>query len=216
MPTRQRRVEQAAQTRQALIDAARRLFAERGYFHTRAEDIVAAADVGTRGALYHHFADKEALFLAVLHEVQASLGAAVAQRSGGADPLEQLGSTMGAFLDIASERGDVQQILLIDGPAVLGWETWRSVEAEYGLDAIEKMLGAAVDANVIEEQPLRPLAHMILALLDEAALYIGNAPDPTAARAELARSIDRLLGGLRTHADPHRQPEPTARDNGRP
>jgi len=197
MSSGQRRTERAAATRRAILDAARRLFVERGYFHTGTEDIVAAAAVGTRGALYHHFADKEALFLAVVHDVQASLGEAIATRASGSDPLERLASTMGAFLDFAGERGDVQQILLIDGPAVLGWDAWRSMEADYGLDAIETMLRDAVDAGVVEDQPLRPLAHLILALVDEAALYIANALEPSAARVEVGASIDRLLAGLR-------------------
>jgi AcrR family transcriptional regulator len=192
------RAEQAADTRRALLDAARRLFVERGYFATGTEDIVTAAGVGTRGALYHHFADKEALFVAVLHEVERDLGAAVAERVRAGDPLELLTSSLEAFLDVAAERGDVQRILLIDGPAVLGWDAWRSIEADYGLEAIEATLRAAVDAGVVAHQPLRPLAHLLLALVDEAALYIANSAAPRAARAEVGASIERLLSGLRT------------------
>src|SRR5690242_9122087 len=107
MPTGQSRpahsrAEQAAATRRALLDAARELFVQRGYFATGTEDIVAAADVGTRGALYHHFADKQALFVAVLHEVEGDLGAALADRVSGTDPLDRLGSSLAAFLDVAA------------------------------------------------------------------------------------------------------------------
>lgn len=193
------RAERAARTRRALLDAARRLFVEHGYVEAGTEDIVEAAAVGTRGALYHHFEDKQALFVAVLHEVQTSLGAAVAERVEGDDPLARLASGLQAFLDIASERRDVQRILLVDGPSVLGWERWRSLEAAYGLGAIEAQLDEAVRAGVIAEQPLRPLAHMILALVDEAALYIANSDDPDGARDEVGYSIEGLLDGLRSH-----------------
>jgi hypothetical protein len=81
------------------------------------------------------------------------------------------------------------------------WEAWRSVEADYGLDAIEAMLQAAVEAGAMEDQPLRPLAHVILALADEAALYIANSPEPSVARVEVGNSIDQLLGGLRRTTD---------------
>ena len=198
MPERQSRADQASQTRAALLDAARQLFVERGYFATGTEDIVSRAGVGTRGALYHHFADKEALFTAVLHEVQASLGSAIAARIKPGDALETLTSSLRGFLDCAAERADVQRILLVDGPAVLGWEAWRSMEAEYGLDAIESMLQQAVDEGIVDHQPLRPLAHMLLALVDEAALFIANAADPGVARGEVGTTIERLLGGLRT------------------
>jgi hypothetical protein len=81
------------------------------------------------------------------------------------------------------------------------WEAWRSVEADYGLDAIEAMLQAAVEAGAMEDQPLRPLAHVILALADKAALYIANSPEPSVARVEVGNSIDQLLGGLRRTTD---------------
>lgn len=170
---------------------------EKGYFETGTEEIVMAAAVGTRGALYHHFADKRALFLAVIREVQDAIGTAVAARIAGGDPLDRLTSGLSAFLDLAAQRGEVQRILLIEGPVVLGWEVWRSLEAEYGLNSLEAMLRAGVDARVVHEQPLRPLAHLLLALVDEAALYIANFPDQEEARVEMGNAIERLLVGLR-------------------
>lgn len=197
MSTSQPRAEKGAQTRRAFIDAARALFVDHGYFATSTEDIIAEADAGGRGALYHHFADKQALFLSVLHEVQADLATAIAAQVEEGDALHTLASSLEAFLDCAAERADVQRILLIDGPAVLGWEAWRSMEADYGLDFLEQTLQAAVGAGIIDDQPLRPLAHMLLALVDEAALYIANAADTAHARTEVGASIDRLLSGLR-------------------
>jgi hypothetical protein len=91
----------------------------------------------------------------------------------------------------------VQQILLIDGPAVLGWDQWRSLEAHYGLGVITAMLDAAVAQKVIARQPTVPLAHMLLAAVDEAALYIANAPDRGQAHSQARQSLKGLLGGLR-------------------
>ena len=186
-------------TKAALIRAARELFVTQGYFATGTEEIVAKADVGTRGALYHHFADKEDLFLAVFDQVQADLAAAtiVNQRD---DSLDMLTAALQQFLDASADNADVQQILLIDGPAVLGWDKWRRVEAEYGLGVIMAMLEAAVAQKAIPRQPTAPLAHMLLAAVDEAALYIANAPDRRQAHRQAGQSLKRLLGGLRTSA----------------
>jgi AcrR family transcriptional regulator len=180
----------------ALVDAARKLFVAKGYFATGTEEIVAEANVGTRGALYHHFAGKEDLFRAVFHQVQADLAAAtiIDERD---DALELLTAALQQFLDASAENPDVQQVILIDGPAVLGWEQWRSLEAEYGLGAITAMLDAAVKQRVIPRQPTAPLAHMLLAAIDEAALYIANADDRRQARNQARRALKNVLNGLR-------------------
>jgi AcrR family transcriptional regulator len=186
-------------TKAALMAAARKLFVTKGYFATGTEEIVAEADVGTRGALYHHFADKEDLFRAVFHQVQADLAAATIVNKRD-DALDLLTAALQQFLDASADNADVQQILLIDGPAVLGWDQWRSLEAEYGLGVITAMLDAAVAQKVIPRQPTVPLAHMLLAAVDEAALYIANAPDRRQAHRQARQSLTRLLRGLRTSA----------------
>jgi AcrR family transcriptional regulator len=191
------RRERAARTRQALIAAARELFVANGYFATSTEEIVARAGVGTRGALYHHFADKEDLFRAVFDQVQRNL-TVEAHVSEGSDSLELLTTALQEFLDASADNPDVQRILLIDGPAVLGWEQWRNLEAEYGLGAITTMLDAAVAQEVIPALPTAPLAHMLLAAVDEAALYIANAEDRQEARRHARQTMDWMLNGLRT------------------
>jgi AcrR family transcriptional regulator len=187
----------ADRTRAALVDAARKLFVAKGYFATGTEEIVAQANVGTRGALYHHFADKQALFLAVFGLVQADLAAATTAPERG-DALDLLTAALQQFLDASADNADVQQVLLIDGPAVLGWDQWRRLEADYGLGAITAMLDAAVSERAIPKQPTTPLAHMLLAAVDEAALYIANAVDRRQARNETRRALGRLLDGLRS------------------
>jgi AcrR family transcriptional regulator len=184
-------------TKAALIGAARELFVSKGYFATGTEEIVAKANVGTRGALYHHFADKKDLFEAVFDQVQGDLAATTTLNERD-DALEMLTAALQQFLDASAENADVQQILLIDGPAVLGWDRWRSLEADYGLGVITAMLHAAVKQKVIPRQPTGPLAHMLLAAVDEAALYIANAPDRLTAHEQARQSLMRLLGGLRT------------------
>jgi AcrR family transcriptional regulator len=196
------RAQQARDTRRAILDAARHLFAHQGFFATGTTEIVSAARVGTRGALYHHFPDKEALFREVLQEVQSEMAATIAERIDGGDALEILASSLRGFLDAAAENPAVQRILLVDGPLVLGWDVWRQSEAEYGIDGIEAMLQAAVDTGIIDPQPLRALAHMLLAAIDEAALYIANSAEPARASTEVGASIQRLLAGLRAPSRP--------------
>ena len=186
----------AEKTRAALIAAARELFIEPGYHATSTEDIVARADVGTRGALYHHFADKRALFLAVFEAVEEDLVEAAAASVVDGPPLEILRAGLLGFLD-ASVSPHVQRILLVDGPAVLGWQEWRAIEARYGLGGIRGMLELAVADGSLTTQPIDALAHLLLATVAEGALFIANAEDPAAARNQAIAAMDALLSGLR-------------------
>jgi AcrR family transcriptional regulator len=174
-----RRAVQAEATRAALIDAGKRLFVDKGYHHTGTEEVVAAAAVGTRGALYHHFADKQALFEAVFIAVEESLVMEAAKNL--ADPADgafnQLRQGLIGFLD-ASLTPQVHRILLIDGPAVLGWSRWRELESVYGLGAIRAMLERAVEeGDLAAGQPVVVLAHVLLAAAEEAAMFIAHAPN---------------------------------------
>jgi AcrR family transcriptional regulator len=195
-----RRAAQAEATRAALVAAARRLFVEKGYHHTGTEEVVAEAAVGTRGALYHHFADKQALFEAVFITVEEDLVMDAAKNL--ADPadgaLNQLRQGLIGFLD-ASLTPQVQRILLTDGPAVLGWSRWRELESVYGLGAIRAMLERAVEeGDLAAGQPVAVLAHVLLAAAEEAAMFIANALDQHLARDESVQALNALLDGLRT------------------
>lgn len=187
--------DRAEATRAALIAAARTLFVDKGYFNTGTEEIVTAAGVGTRGALYHHFADKRALFRAVFERVEEDLLAAAAADVPPISALDQLRKGLMGFLD-ASRTPEVQRILLIDGPAVLGWQEWRALEESYGLGALRALLDLAVSEGSLPAQPIEALAHMLLAAIDEAALYIANASDSAAARINAVAALDQLLTGL--------------------
>ena len=196
-PPRRTQAERTAATRALLIDSARKLFSTKGFSSVSTEAIVAAAGV-TRGALYHQFDDKAALFGAVYEQVEDELVADVGQRIVAAGPGDQLQAMrVGArlFLDLVSAP-DVQQIVVIDAPAVLGWERWRAVGIKYGLGIIEAMLAQAIADGVIPDQPLRPTAHVLLAALDEAALYIARAVDNRQAREEMELVCDRVIAGI--------------------
>ena len=115
--------------------------------------------------------------------------------SGAEAPLEAMRAGAEMFLE-ACTVPEVQQIVLLDGPSVLGWDRWREIGAEHGLGLIEATLQAAIDAGAIAEQPVRPLAHVLMGALDEAAMLVARAEDPEAARAEVGRTMDTLLGAL--------------------
>lgn len=190
------RAEHAADTRRALLATARQLFAENGFRATRTEEIVHRAGL-TRGALYHHFRDKEDLFRAVFEEVSAEVVRLLHRRS--ADPpasawdLFRVNSEI--YLDAASTDAAYRQIVLIDGPAVLGWTAWS--ERGDGPDQkIKEYLRDAMAEGVLETQPVDPLAHLLAALGVGSAMYVAHADDPVAARQEMAVLNDRFLSGL--------------------
>jgi AcrR family transcriptional regulator len=190
--------ERSEATRGALVATARRLFAERGYADVGTEEIVRAAGV-TRGALYHHFDSKREL-LAVVHEqIERELTERIATEAFAGDdrpdPIAALHRGAELFLDACLEP-EVQRIVLLDAPAVLGWERWREVASRYGLGLIEGTLQAAADAGSISPQPVRPLAHVLMGALDEAAMYVARADDRAAARAEEGATLARILDAL--------------------
>jgi AcrR family transcriptional regulator len=185
----------ADETRRRLLATARRLFAQQGYFSTGTTEIVREAGVGTRGALYHHFPTKEALFAAVLEEVEVDLTARVGAGLEGATWRERLGHALDGFLD-ASLEPEVRRILLIDGPAVLGWEAWRAVEARYGIGAIRHMLEEGGRDGSLAVADAESMAHLLLSAIDEAALFIAHAKDAGQARAAAGASLAALLSGL--------------------
>jgi AcrR family transcriptional regulator len=194
MPRRSQQ-ERSRTTRTALVTTARRLFAERGYAQVPAEDIVTAAGV-TRGALYHHFADKQQLFRAVFEELEAEVTAEIAAAITAApDRSAGMVAGLGRFLDVC-QRPEVAQIALTDAPAVLGWRTWREIEARHGLGVITQGLQAAALDGLLVPAPVPVLAQLVLSAVIEAALLVGHAADPTAARADAEQALLALLSGL--------------------
>lgn len=174
-----------------MITAAAGLFAERGYAGVSADDIVSAAGL-TRGALHHHFGDKAGLFRAVFEQLEARLSAELrAALEATEDTLSGMAAALGAFLDIC-QRAEVLRIALTDAPTVLGWETWRAIEAEHGLGLITDLIERAVAEGAVIAQPPEVLAQLILGVTTEAALMIANGTD----RAAVEPALLAMLAGL--------------------
>jgi AcrR family transcriptional regulator len=188
--------EQSQATRAALLDVAGGLFAQRGYADVGTEEIVRAAGV-TRGALYHHFKGKKELFQAVYEEVERRLveRIAVSAMSSAGDPLQALHAGAQAFLD-ACEDPAVQRIALLDAPAVLGWERWREIGMNYGFGLVQGTVEAAMEAGLIDRQPVRPLAHLLLGAIDEGAMLVARADDGGETREQVGASVARFLDAL--------------------
>jgi AcrR family transcriptional regulator len=196
MSLKRNQADRSTATRAVLLRVARRLFAERGYAATGTEEVVRRARL-TRGALYHHFRDKRDLFAAVLeaeHEMLAAKAGAAAIAAP--DPWRAVVAASNAFLDACLDPA-VQQIVLIDAPAVLGAAQWREADQRHYLASMKGALEAAVGQGLIERQPVGALAHIILGALNEAALLIAHAGDKVAARGEVREVVDRLFAGLR-------------------
>lgn len=194
---RRTQADRSTATRTALVAAAQRLFAEHGFASVGTPAIVHEANV-SRGALYHHFADKTALFEAVLDKVEQDIAQRLADSVLGASDagiVEAMELCVEAWLDLCEEP-EVQRIVLIDGPSVLGWARWREICGRHVLGLVEAMLVQGMDDGSLDRQPVTPLAHLLLAVADEAALYIASADDPASARQELRGIVRRLLASL--------------------
>jgi AcrR family transcriptional regulator len=188
---------QSESTRRDLLDAARALFTERGYADTPLEEVVQRAGV-TRGALYHHFRDKEDLFRAVHDQVGQSVHDRITGAVGSAsDPWEGLLFGCRAFLDSCLDPS-VQRIVLIDSAAVLGHEHMHEEDEKHDLVLIRKGLEQAMDAGLVKPQPAEPLAHLLLGAMHQAAIFIATAPDKKKARASMGEAVDGLLESLRS------------------
>jgi AcrR family transcriptional regulator len=192
-----RNVARSTATRSKLLATARALFAERGFQAVTTNEIVAAAGT-TRGALYHHFRDKEDLFCAVYEQIESELFEEIVQTSAAAtsSPWEELKRGGELFLSSCA-RPEIERIVLIDAPSVLGWDRWREIGERYGLGLIEGALTGAIAAGEIQPLPVSTLAHMLLGAIDELALVIARASDRAAAQTEAQATFAWLLESLR-------------------
>ena len=182
-------------TRGQLIAVARRMFADRGYEDTSIEAVLREAGV-SRGSLYYHFASKEALFEAVAEDVETTVGAQTIAATAGADgPVAALRAGFLAWVRLAGDPV-VQRILLIDGPAVLGWERWRAMEERHAFGAIRLVLQAAAPQAHLQPEMVDTLAHVLLASVNEVALLVARSDDPKAAMKSGEEAIDELLRRL--------------------
>jgi AcrR family transcriptional regulator len=190
------KAEQRLETMRTLVQIARAQFAEQGYAQTATEAIVRQAGV-TRGALYHHFEGKEGLFKAVVDEVQKDVAQRIIDACQAVDePWERLLVGCRAFLQ-ASLEPDVQRIMLIDAPAILGWETWRAMDADHSMHLLESSIQELVTAGTIHVGSVAAATHLLSGAMNEGVLWIARSEQPLVALEETLTTFQQLLSGLR-------------------
>ena len=196
MPDRSNKnVERGQATREHLIAVATQLFASRGYEGTSIDAVQQGAGV-SRGSLYHHFASKDALFEAVVEEIETRVGTEViAAAEGTTDAVAGLRGGCLAWVRLAGDPV-VQRILLLDAPSVLGWQQWRAMEEAHALGLMKAALAEAADQGRLPPDLVNMFAHTLLASVNEVALLVARADDPDAAMKEGAYAVDALLQRL--------------------
>jgi AcrR family transcriptional regulator len=191
---RRTQAQRRAATTRALLDAARSLFAEKGYHETAAEEIVRRAGL-TRGALYHHFEDKKDLFRVVVDEMEGEIDEEIeAAERAESDLPEAVMAGYRAFIDAVLDP-EMRRTFFLDGPSVLGWE-WREIDARHAVAKIEEGLEALIAEGFVEPQPVGPLARLINGALLEAAFFVAVSEDPKTARDEAWGAMERLVGAF--------------------
>ncbi|HTA98237.1 MAG TPA: TetR/AcrR family transcriptional regulator [Solirubrobacteraceae bacterium] len=199
MNVKSKKVQQGEATRQALLQAARELFGERGYAATSLDEVAQAAKV-TKGALYHHYSGKQELFGAVYEQVKREVSERAATAFLEPDPWEDLCTGCEAMLD-AHLDPLVRRILLHDAQAVLDADTIRRVENRYGAVVLRGALRRSVRAGVIQPLPLKTLALMLTGAILEGCMDIAHAEDPEQAREDVGNVLTSILEGLRPDAN---------------
>ena len=190
------KAESAATAARVLLTA-RRLFTEHGYAGVGLEEVATQSGV-TRGAIYHHFGSKIGLFEAVLAEVQRSVASAIERETGPlADPWDQLETGCQVFL-AASVEEDTRRIMLIDAPAVLGWNAWREQDAASSGRLLEDVLGTLAGNGELAPTSLPAASVLLSGAMNEAALWVAGADDPLAAREQAWVVLRRMLVALRS------------------
>jgi AcrR family transcriptional regulator len=195
MDVKSKKAQQGEATRQALLDAARTLFGEHGYAATSLDEVARAANV-TKGALYHHYSGKQALFAAVYEQVKREVSERAATAFLEPDPWENLCTGCRAMVD-AHLDPTVQRILLHDAQAALDADTIRHVENRYGATVLRGALRRAVNNGVLQPLHLRTMAQMLNGAIAEGCILIVEAPDRASTHREVIRCIEQLLEGLR-------------------
>ena len=192
-----RRQQYSAATKEALVDVAEMLFTDQGYAHTSLDAIVAGAEV-TKGALYHHFSGKQAVFEAVFERVESQAAADIRQAAlVGQDPWARAQAGLGAFLDVV-QRPDYQRIVIQDGPSVLGHERFREREERSAYATVAEIVHAVLGAEqwADDDPMLHTFARIFFGALSAAGGSVATSADPAAAAARVEVAIGHILLGL--------------------
>jgi len=180
--------------REALVAAATEVWAVRPFADVTVLDLANAAGT-TPEAVSAEFPDLRDLYAEVYRSLQAQVGDTIAARLTSGDPMTLMRVGIEAFLEFFSDPG-VRQISLVEARHVLGYERWRAIGEEYGSLIVDAGLLDAMDKGVIREQPVAPLAHVVVGMLEGAAHYAGTAPDRDQAIAEVREVLFAFLGGI--------------------
>ncbi len=201
-PARRTQADRTAATKRALVEAARVLFADLGFNQVGTDAIVAAAGV-SRGALYHQFGDKVELFAVVVEEVERDIAAELMRAAAATDSASSmLDAAMVRWLEMCQDPA-AQRIVLLDGPSVLGWSRWREICKRHVLGLIRTALERGMATGEFDRGPVGPLSHALIAVADEAALYLVAAEDPSTAQQEMTEVARRFIAALTpTHRTP--------------
>jgi AcrR family transcriptional regulator len=190
------RLERGRVTRSQVVAVATRLFTERGYDGTSIEAVLQAAGI-SRGALYHHFPGKDALFAAVLDAVyERTFQQIAATTRTVTDPVAGLRAACLAWIRLTGDP-DVARILLIDAPTVLGWQRWREMDEQRALGGIKQALAAAAPDTLARDH-VDVFAHALLASMNEIAMMIARADEHAIPMDNLVNAVDELLRRLLT------------------
>jgi AcrR family transcriptional regulator len=188
--------QQSAETRAMFISVARQLFTAKGYSNTSTEEILLGTNV-TRGALYHQFADKADLLGAVCEQIhQEIVGEINTEVESAKDSFDALLLGCDAFLE-AVAKPDVQQILLIDAPAVLGWEEWNRLDREHGFGLLLEGVEQAIADGYLKSQSAEVLALMLNGAINEGVIWAVHSANPRENLAEVRVALHQILHGLR-------------------
>ncbi len=193
---KQSKEEQKKATIRKLTEVARVYFSELGYADASMEEMVKEAGL-TRGALYHHFGNKEGLFHAVLEMVQAEIAERVeTEAAKSEDVWEQLIFGCRAFISAAVESPN-RRIMLIDGPSVLGWETWRRMDEQHSMRLLHDQLQEMQEQGHLKPVSITSLTHLLSGAMNEAVLWISQLPEAQQALDEVTESLVLMLEGFR-------------------
>ena len=197
-----RRQQYSAATKRTLVDVAEELFTENGYAATSLDTIVAGADV-TKGALYHHFSGKQALFEAVFERVEDDAARAIHQAlKGHQDPWEKATAGLRAFLTVVQEPR-YRRVVIQEGPAVLGYERYREQEERSTFANVLEIVRSVLDAGewTLDEDLQQTFARIFFGAMSSAGESVSDAPDPVVAAANVETAIGFILSGFRALAE---------------
>jgi AcrR family transcriptional regulator len=194
--TRRTQADRRAATRTAILTAARELFAEHGY-HGCSIDTVLDRAGSSKGAFYHHFSDKAAVLEALLTDFEEEgVRRATTWSDGIVSPLEIMRVSARNLLTWCTDPY-IRQVVLTDALSVLGFTRWHQIDDRYTLDVLDRLLQRGIATGEIRPLPsTRMFARLIIAAINEAALFVANAADVDAARTEASAGIDFLLASI--------------------